>query len=307
MEGLRSGEQLMKPYSKIDWGERVKRMRERRGEVVESTHDNQHKREANLTNKRHNDWAKAHGVKCTCGAAQHGDDANHSSVCAVFKGYHKRAERKTKPGTVGEAAGLPSENAKKLRRALTANGTVRAIGGTVYAGDTALMSTTDMHGAVRELDVNGIRVRRQDAGGRPTWAIEGQVGVAIPPVEEDYDMVQCPKCNGSGQRPNIGGKCQLCQGGGRISREVAISQGRLRHEDLPSIQPAGGPDDPWRQTTIPVPYTKFDFTGKRTPGEPDEPEAAEDEEEEKSKVNPRFKLKFEARLLAKHVLDPTRK
>lgn len=61
---------------------------------------------------------------------------------------------------------------EKLRNALQ-SGPVRAIGGIVYdAAMKPLMNTTEMYGAVQELNRTGLKVGRVDAGGSPTWAVE---------------------------------------------------------------------------------------------------------------------------------------
>jgi hypothetical protein len=67
----------------------------------------------------------------------------------------------------------------KLRNALQ-SGPVRAIGGIVYdAAMKPLMNTTEMHGAVQELNRTGLKVGRVDAGGSPTWAVEESVSRRI--------------------------------------------------------------------------------------------------------------------------------
>ncbi len=65
-----------------------------------------------------------------------------------------------------------SPNARTIAEAVL-QGPVRAIGGIVYNdGMKALMNTTSLHDAIKELDQEGIIVRRQDAGGSPRWELE---------------------------------------------------------------------------------------------------------------------------------------
>jgi hypothetical protein len=69
--------------------------------------------------------------------------------------------------------------ADKLLSALE-KGPVRAIGGIVFDAEMKpLMNTTDMHKAVRALETQNILVRRQDAGGSPTWNIESQAAKLV--------------------------------------------------------------------------------------------------------------------------------
>jgi hypothetical protein len=300
----------MKPYRKIDWGERVKRMRERRGEALSEAippvpKDDSMVREASRP------WSDKPAMSATDSGMGGGElplhRGSHVENPSLLFQYRNdpfsrglsvrdpEARINSDPRWAGKTGAYPdtlslmrayladpladpkiagtirelmpkeslhakrvldhdraSENAQKLLQALQKHGSVSAIGGMIYSPDLAdrvLMSNTDMHAAVRELELGGIKVRRQDAGGRPTWAIE---------------------------------------------------------EDLPFSEPAGGPDDPWRQNTVKVPYDQFDYSGKRKPGEPEAPADDEDEEEEKP-VSPRFRLKFEAMALAKLVLDPDSK
>jgi hypothetical protein len=53
--------------------------------IRETDHEGEERRK----NARINQWAKKNKVKCTCGAQKYGNDANHSSVCAVFKKIYK--------------------------------------------------------------------------------------------------------------------------------------------------------------------------------------------------------------------------
>ena len=73
-------------------------------------------------------------------------------------------------------------------------------------------------------------------------------------------------------------------------------------EDVPFAQPAGGPDVPWRQSTVKVPYGQFDFSGKR--GKEDVEDEDDEEKETEPKAKSRFDLKFdESETLAAKVLE----
>ncbi len=65
-----------------------------------------------------------------------------------------------------------TEQTRKLAAALLA-GPVSAIGGILYSAkqNGFLMTMNDLRKGIAELDTHGIRVRRIDAGGTPTWDV----------------------------------------------------------------------------------------------------------------------------------------
>jgi len=71
-----------------DWWKKESKAQKIVKSLLDSDSDEKFRGEENELTRRKDAWGKKHGVKCTCNKPSH-PDSNHSSVCALSKGFHK--------------------------------------------------------------------------------------------------------------------------------------------------------------------------------------------------------------------------